>query len=332
MVRSSYTTKSKGPQRQTASPRSPAKSNGHREAHAAYFKRTSSRNTDPIRTCFGRLDPHNEVGAVNTARIYQHPTALRRFALDTRALPRGVGRAHAPIIWLFLASHLSRGSRTTVWPSNERIAKCTHLSLRSVERGLAYLRLAGKISCTDGTRPRARRRKHGRIIEMHLVGSGENPAVHFPPPHVMAGIWRSCSRVSERPASLVALAVAEFIIAAAEQRAVVTGPASVRSSMSLAMGLVGSPRGGTFNRRLAALERTGLIRRIGKHWRDGLVVHPPRLADCIGLCLRLPRPRVRFSVPVGNPVTCDDLAAHDAEVAAALGWQRHPPSLCARDG
>ena len=251
-----------------------------------------------------------------------HPTLLRRLALPE--LPRGPGRAHAPIIFLFLASHLRGTGRAIVWPSNDRIARCTGMSLRAVERGLAYLRSIGKITVSHGMRPaRAKPRKVGRLIELHLVGDGPNPVVRFPSPQMMAGVWRSCAAVRARPAALVAVAVAEYVLAAAEFGGEISEAASVTAPISLVRSLVGATHGSTFNRRLAGLARAGLLSRVGERWRSGAIVHlPPRpLAPPIPKLS--PAPLQRFAHPPaanGGP-TLDDIIAIDAEVAAALRWR-----------
>ncbi len=254
-----------------------------------------------------------------------HPDLLRRLSL--RELPRGEGRAHAPIIWLFLASHLRGSGRTLVWPSNDRIARCTALSLRAVERGLAYLREIGKVTITHAMRPaRAKPRKPGRLIELHLLGSGPIPVVRFPSPQTMARITRSCAAVRQRPAALVAVAVAEFVLAGTEQGAEITEATHVTAPISMVRSLVGAPHGSAFNRRLADLERAGLLARVGKHWRSGAVVKLPARAPATRPVSLAPAPLQRFAQqPAANDrVTLDDMLAIDQEIAAAQGWRSRP--------
>jgi hypothetical protein len=251
-----------------------------------------------------------------------HPDLLRRLSL--RDMPKGEGRAHAPIIFLFLASHLRGTGRAIVWPSNLRIARCTGLPLRAVERGLAYLARIGKISITHGMRPaRAKPRKVGRLIELHLVGDGPNPVVRFPSPQIMAGVWRSCAAVRQRPAALVALAVAELVLAAAEQGADVTEATPVSSPISMVRSLVGAPHGSNFNRRLADLERAGLLARVGEHWRSGAIVQLPARAAPQPIPKLSPAPLQRIAHPpaANDGPTLEEIVALDAEVAAALRWR-----------
>jgi DNA-binding transcriptional ArsR family regulator len=249
---------------------------------------------------------------------------LRRLALPE--LPRGPGRAHAPILFLFLASHLRGSGRTIVWPSNDRIARCTGLSLRAVERGLAYLRGLGKITVTRELRPVTRvirRRKVGRMIELHLPGDGPNPVVHFPSPQNMAGIWRSCAAVRARPAALVAVAVAEFVLAAAELGDEITEATHVAAPISTVRALVGAPHGSTFNRRLADLEHAGLLARVGEHWRAGAIVKLPSRPTAQPIPTLAPAPMQRIAHPpaANDGPTLEEIVAVNAEVASALRWR-----------
>jgi hypothetical protein len=251
-----------------------------------------------------------------------HPDLLRRLALGE--LPAGQGRAHAPILWLFLASHMRGSGRQIVWPSNERIARCTALSLRAVERGIAYLRSIGKITVTHAMRPaRAKPRKPGRLIELHLIGDGPNPVVHFPSPQMMANIQRSCAAVRARPAALVAPALAMFVLAAAEQGADVTEATPVTSPIAVLRSLVGAPHGSSFNRRLAELERAGLLTRVGEHWRAGAIVQLPARPAQRPIPTLTPAPLQRFAHPpaANDGPTLEEIVAINAEVAAALRWR-----------
>jgi len=256
------------------------------------------------------------------APALQHPTLLRRLALPE--LPRGPGRAHAPIIWLFICSHLRGPGRPVVWPSNERISRFTGLSLRAVERGIAYLRDAGIISVSYGMRPsRARCRKVGRLIELNQLVDGLAPVVHFPPPQIMAGIWRCCRAVRSRPAALVAVAVATYVVAAAELGGELTEATPISSPISMIRSLVGATHGRTFNDRLADLERAGLLSRAGEHWRDGMIVQLPKKSASQPLPKLEPGPlqRVEIYAANGNGPTLEEIVALDAEVAAALRWR-----------
>jgi hypothetical protein len=261
-----------------------------------------------------------------------HPDLLRRLSL--RELGRGEGRAHAPIIWLFLCSHLRGSGRTVVWPSNDRIARCTALSLRAVERGIAYLCAIGKITITHAMRPaRAKPRKPGRLIELHLLGDGPTPVVRFPSPQMMARITRSCAAVRSRPAALVAVALAELVLAAAEQGAEVTEATHVTAPISMVRALVGAPHSSTFNRKLADLERAGLLARVGEHWRSGAIVKlPPQAAPrLIPKLLPTPMLRVFAQPPAANDgPTLEEVVALEAEMAAALGWRARSSAFQAR--
>ena len=257
------------------------------------------------------------------APALQHPTLLRRLAL--RELPPGPGRAYAPIILLFLASHLRGTGPAVVWPSNERIARFTGLSLRAVERGIHYLRDANIISVTYGMRPsRAKVRKVGRLIELNLIGHGGVPIVHFPPPQIMAGIWRSCRAVRSRPAALVAVAVATYVVAAAELGGELTEATQISSPIQMIRSLVGAAHGKTFNDRLLDLERAGLLARAGKQWRDGMIVQLPKKAAPQPLPKLEPAPLQRVEIYAANDgpaPTLEEIVALDAEVAAAQGWR-----------
>lgn len=258
------------------------------------------------------------------AVIIQHPALLWRLALPGDR-KRGPGHTYAPIVFLYLATYLRPGKGTLVWPSNETIARGTGLPIRSVERGIAYLKAISKISTTYGRRPGRRTRKPGRIIEMHLAGGGEVPKVIFPEPNVMRGIWARCAKHRTRPAALVALALAMFVIAAAEQRAEVVGSASVTMPISMFRGLVGAGHGSAFNRRLAELEHAKLISRIGEHWRHGAVVHRPKTSEgeANRQRLRLPQLLRWPEIPTSaDLITLDDLQAMDEALATAMGW--HP--------
>lgn len=262
--------------------------------------------------------------------VRQHPTLLRRLALPA-SMPRGPGRAHATVVWLFLATYLRwSGKHSMVWPSDETISKRTGLTLRSVQRGLAYLRLVGKVTVTRGPRPASRRRerrKVGRIIELHLLGDGPNPIVLWPSPKVVAGIWRDCSRARSRPAALVGVAIAMHVLAAAERGAALTNASSLTASMATIRALVGAAHGAAFNLRLADLESVGLTTRIGKHWREGMIVEMPH-AEHVGRRPRLAPPLRRCTaVPAcADMATLEDMLALDDEIASSQGWTRPAPT------
>jgi hypothetical protein len=160
------------------------------------------------------------------------------------------------------------------------------------------------------------------LIELQLLGTGPIPVVRFPSPQVMAGIWRSCRAVRERPAALVAVAVAMHVIAAAELGGEMIDGAGISSPISLVRALVGAPHGSTFQRRLTDLERAGLLSRVGEHWRSGAVLHlPPQAAQLPKLG---PAPLQRVGIYAANDgpgPTLEEIAALDAEVAAAFRWR-----------
>jgi hypothetical protein len=263
--------------------------------------------------------------------VRQHPTILRRLTLPSSA-PPGEGRSHATIVWLYLATYLRwSGEHTMVWPSDETISKRTGLSLRAVQRGLAYLRAIGKITITRGQRPASRRkdrRKVGRVIEMHLLGDGPNPVVLWPSPKTVVGIWRESTRTRNRPAALVGLALAMHVLAAAEQGAELTEAVSLTASLAMIRSLVGAAHGATFNKRLAELESAGLAGRVGTHWRDGVVVRLPRAELVEQRPILAPPPLRRFtSIPACSDLaTLEDMLAADEAIAASQGWTRPPPS------
>jgi hypothetical protein len=253
--------------------------------------------------------------------------ALARISLA--GLPDGIGHAAATVAWPYLCSCLNtKRVNTRVWPSNESIAKATGLSLRAVERGLAYLRDAGKILITYGIRPAGKfgkmRRPYGRIIELHLVGQGPNPRVRFPKPHVMTGLWNRLGQIRARPTSTVALAVSMLVHAAAEEDAEVSTASSVHASLKSIRSLTGARHGSGFTRRLAALERVGLISRVGLHWRDGIVVHPPTEISVRRQprCRHAPPQLRRYprQPPCSRLVTLEDLDAMRDSEASARAW------------
>ena len=181
----------------------------------------------------------------------------------------------------------------------------TGLGLRTVERGLALLAASGKISLRYGRRRRAHR---GRIITLHMLGDGPNPRVDFPSRERLSQIWRLCSGVRERPSSIVALAVAVHVWAAAETGRD-TGTISSHAPMQALRHLVGAAHGSTFSRRLADLERAGVLRRVGRRWRDGLVL--PVLA----VVVERPQP-VRLPAAPMQVVRRTNLASLAAAMAA----------------
>jgi len=190
---------------------------------------------------------------------------LRRLSLA--GLPGGRGRAAAPLVWLALASYLSRrGASRDVWPSNGTLALRCGLSPRSVERALALLSRGGKISIRYGSRRGSRR---GRIIKLNIGGDGPNPLVRFPSQERIAWLWAQASQARERACTLVALAVAVEVWAALECGRS-TGRLSAHAPVQALRDLVGAAHGSTFTKRLAALERVGVLSRIGRRWGDGL--------------------------------------------------------------
>lgn len=240
-------------------------------------------------------------------------------------MPRGVGRAHAPIIWLFLASLLKwREAHTMVWPSNAAISRATHLSTRDVERGLAYLRAIGKVTISTGERPRLRK-KFGRILTLNLLGGGQNPVVHFPSARAMAGIWTQVARVREKAASTVALAVAVFVLAADIEGEPISEATSLHASLKSIRALVGAGSGSTFYARLGALVEAGVISKVGEHWRDGFVVTAPHEEDSRTRRTAPPQLRRFPRMPAcDNLATLEDMIAMDAEIAASQGWATWP--------
>jgi hypothetical protein len=254
----------------------------------------------------------------------QHPATLNRLALGS-GLPRGEGKAVAPIVWLFLASLLKwNKAHTMVWPSTAAIARATLLSTRDVDRGLAYLRRIGKISVSTGRRP-GLRKQFGRIITLNLLGSGANPVVRFPSPLVMAGLWTSVHR--EKPAATVALGVALLVWSAAYEGGPVSKATSLHVPMKSIRALVGAANGSTFYRRLDALVDAGVISKVGNSWRDGVCILEPATAEKRPRRLAPPQLRRFARMPeCGDLATLADIEAMDAEVAAWQGWSPHRSS------
>lgn len=203
------------------------------------------------------------------ARPLPGPESIRRLELPD--LPRGRGRAHAPIIWLALASHLRwSADGTDAWASNATLAGETGCPTRAVEYAIAMLRRAGKISVRYGARGRY---GYGRIITLHLLeGPGGNPKVDLPSPADMAALWDRARGQRERPATLVALGVALHVVTAAHNKGKVGKGKTVRPKLAQLQRLVGASAGQTFTARLDALAASGVILRAGEYWRDGIEV------------------------------------------------------------
>jgi hypothetical protein len=264
------------------------------------------------------------------AQPRQDPVLLRRVAFPT-GLPTGTGQAYARMVWAFLCSCLRRNStdRRVFW-SNEKIARATGLSIRQVERAIAYLVKHGLIAVTYGVRPRLRK-AYGRIIEVQLAGDGPNPRVTFPKQAMVESIWRLGRLVRAKPAMLVNTIIALCIYGAAdgEDLAEVT---SIHVPLSDIRAMMGACAGSTFNRRLDDAERAGLISRVGKHWREGITLHPfgrpsgereirPRFQP-----RRPAPPQLRRFARVPHEsrlITLEDLDAMAAEESAAPSWS--PP-------
>jgi hypothetical protein len=230
------------------------------------------------------------------------PEAMRRLELPD--LPHGRGRAIAPLVWLALASHLRWGAeQTKVWPTNARLAVLIGAPLRAVEYGIAMLRRAGKISITYAKRGRC---GFGRVIELHLLGEGPSPKVTIPTPENMAALWRRARAQRERPATVVALAIAAFALAAAQHHGRVGHRRTIAPKLVQLRRLVGATVGETFYQRLAALEQLEIIARAGEHWRHGITVFGHWVRATLSKAVAhareiLPAPRMRRCVSEHQP-------------------------------
>lgn len=201
------------------------------------------------------------------APLSRSPGQISR--LELPSLAQGRGRAHAPIVWLGLASALTHGgSSTRVYLANATIAERTGCPLRAVELGLAALRRAGKISVEYGARGKY---GYGRIVTMHLTGDGPNPRVRLPKPKQVAELWARAHGERERPATIVALALAAYVLAA-DQLGKLRGRCEIRPKLVRLRALVGASAGHTFSARLDALASAGIIERAGELWRDGITL------------------------------------------------------------
>lgn len=209
----------------------------------------------------------------------KHPGALTSHSnqvweslsrLDLTDLPSGRGRAHAPLVWLALASYLGwNGKRSMcrdVWPSNATLSEATGVPMRVVAYSLSILRAAGKIEVRKRKRGR---HGYGRVIKLIFDGSGPNPKIVLPNPAEMVEIWDAVSAVRERPASAVALAVAARVVAEAERLAgrrprnrspeASSTLHETTARPALLRRLVGACAGSTFQMRLAALEAAEIL-------------------------------------------------------------------------
>lgn len=213
-------------------------------------------------------EPRSRASASDKPRSPTDPASLRR--LDLPTLPAGPGRAAAPLVWLALASYLPRHStRVTTWVSNARLAADTGLSVRAVERGIACLLAAGKISKRYGIRPGKYHR--GRTITLNLLGAGANPCVRLPDRDHVAAMWLRARAVRDRPCTIVALAVAAFVWCVLEQGDAI-GAVVGRPPVQALRALTGAAHGSTFTARLVDLEKAGVLRREGSRWSDGIRV------------------------------------------------------------
>lgn len=208
-------------------------------------------------------------------------------AMSLRRLPRGRGRTDGVLVWLGLWSFAKwRSLDRRVWPSNVAISKAVGLPLRRVERGLAFLRAAGRIEISYGARPRGYRR--GRMITLCPVGAAPNPVIVLPSPERVARIWGMAMTVRERPGSVVALVL--LLHACAD----IEGVRAIRPPLGLLRAVTGAgPTCPAFGRRLDAAASAGLLRKLGKQWRHGVfvaVVRVLELVDVEAQAVRLPPP------------------------------------------
>ena len=107
---------------------------------------------------------------------------------------------------------------------------------------------------------------------MHLAGSGPNPRVTLPGPADMRALWAKARTRRERPATVVALALAAYVQAAAESRGKVGKSRTLGVRLAQLRRLVGASHGSTFTARLDVLASLGILDRAGELWRDGVVV------------------------------------------------------------
>lgn len=196
---------------------------------------------------------------------------LDRAALgDLPRLENNRGRGPAALVWMALCSHLHWGTRwRSVYVSNGRLADETGLSRRMVSYALAYLKRVGRIRARYGKRGRY---GWGRILQLRMPPGGA-PRVVLPKAAEVSEIWRRCKREAGDHSVLAAvtLAVAAYVHARCEHRRIGRAKACETTIATLAR-FVGSPRGGSFNRRLAFLERCQLVVRKGETWRGGFIL------------------------------------------------------------
>src|SRR5690606_22323431 len=210
-----------------------------------------------------RAIPYSNTG--KPARVLPPPKALR--SLTLAGLPKGKGRAAAPLVWLYLCSRLSwGGTKRDVYPSVGKIAVATGLHRRSVQYALRLLESAGKVSSRWGRAPKWT--TAGRIYTLQF--EGPNPRVLFPGAAHMRRLWGIARLELDRPTTTVALAVAAYVWAAAEGRP--TADKTSKITIAALRELTGKSHGGRFNKRLDRLASIGVLRRAGESWGDGVTV------------------------------------------------------------
>ncbi len=185
--------------------------------------------------------------------------------------------AQARVLWPFIVAHSPYpGSKPRpTWANNATLSTESGLTQREVERGIAYLRDAGRLATDDrgrllrGARPGTRR---GRLLIPQLL---EPIMVLVPRAHEMARLWEIARARRDRPTHLVAAAVALHAVAAHERdrRPVAHETLVKMTGTDLARMLWLSHKGEGWSLLVAELASIGVI---GEHRRGRWAIRPPR--------------------------------------------------------
>jgi hypothetical protein len=232
-------------------------------------------------------------------------SASIRALLSLRGLQRGPGHSTAVRVWLALWSHVrwprgrGRGRYGEAFAGADTIAEEIGSDARSVKRALALLQASGLID-------RRWRRRGGKCVkftalapavsaEVRATLSKATPVVSLPSPQEIDALKSLVSRVGHatpgdrsspmklhptpvsgaKPGPLLGLALAILAarsIECAGQLAHVEH--ALGASLATLRDMTDAGSAGHFRRRLDCLEVAGLIKRVGQHWGDGIIVVP----------------------------------------------------------
>lgn len=193
--------------------------------------------------------------------------------LDNIALRKtvvGVGHVVAPIVWLYLASLLPPGQTSrSVITRTAWIAEATGLSERSVHRALVILaESSALIRIRQPTR-------HGQIYVLRVTAEAPNPGFLWPTSEQIIALRSMAGKVRDIQAGIVMLGIGFLVAASHEVGSSITGEHQLEVSLAQIRELLALSLGGSFASRLDDLARTGVIRRVGEAWSDGVIVTCP---------------------------------------------------------